>query len=144
MAVSRYSRLIVGAQVVWERSWQNMQAVADTLAQANCYCSDDLAVYSELVWPDCPDYESADAGNSEHSEHSEHIISYGKEETHNIASVNADLRTYLGRLKRRSRCFSRCINALSRAIRLFVWHYNRRQRAIANNPRLKGNVSLCF
>ena len=59
-----------------------------------------------------------------------------------IESVNADLRTYLGRLKRRSRCFSRCINALRRAIRLLVWHYNRRQRAIANNPRLKGNLSL--
>ena len=105
---------------------------------ATRYCSDDLAVYSELIWPDCPDYESGDEGNSEH------IISYGKEETHNIESVNADLRTYLGRLKRRSRYFSRCIHALSRAIRLFVWHYNRRQRAIANNPCLKGNVSLCF
>jgi len=138
MAVSRYSRLIVGAQVMWERSWENMQAIADNLPPANCYCSDDLAVYSELIWPDCPDYESGDEGNSEH------IISYGKEETHNIESVNADLRTYLGRLKRRSRCFSRCIQALRRAIRLFVWHYNRRQRAIANNPRLKGNLSLCF
>lgn len=138
MAVSRYGRLIVGADVMWERSWENMQAVADDLAPANRYCSDDLAVYSELVWPDCPDYEQGDGGNSEH------IISYGKEETHNIESVNADLRTYLGRLKRRSRCFSRCINALRRAIRLFVWHYNRRQRAIANNPKLKGNLSLCF
>jgi len=138
VAVSRYSRLIVGAEVMWERTWENMQEVAANLPPANCYCSDDLAVYSELIWPDCPDYESGDDGNSEH------IISYGKEETHNIESVNADLRTYLGRLKRRSRCFSRCIRALSRAIRLFVWHYNRRQRAIANNPRLKGNLSLCF
>jgi IS1 family transposase len=123
---------------MWERSWENMQTVADRLPQANCYCSDDLAVYSELIWPDCPDYESGDDGNSEH------IISYGKEETHNIESVNADLRTYLGRLKRRSRCFSRCINALRRAVRLFAWHYNRRQRAITHNPRLKGNLSLCF
>lgn len=138
VAVSRYSRLIVGAQVMWERSWQNMQGVADGLPQANCYCSDDLAVYSELLWPDRPDYEQGDEGNSEH------IISYGKEETHTIEGVNADLRTYLGRLKRRSRCFSRCINALSRAIRLFVWHYNRRQRAIALNLRLKGNLSLVF
>ncbi len=123
---------------MWERTWENMQEVATNLPAANCYCSDDLAVYSELIWPDCPDYEPGDEENSEH------IISYGKEETHNIESVNADLRTYLGRLKRRSRCFSRCINALSRAIRLFVWHYNRRQRAVANNPRLKGNLSLCF
>jgi len=138
VGVSRYSRLIVGAEVMWERSWENMQAMADNLPAANCYCTDDLAVYSGLIWPDCPDYEEGDEGNSEH------IISYGKEETHTIESVNADLRTYLGRLKRRSRCFSRCINALRRAIRLFVWHYNNRQRAIAHNPHLKGNLSLCF
>jgi insertion element IS1 protein InsB len=123
---------------MWERSWDNMQRFADDLPAANCYCSDDLAVYSELLWPDCPDYQAGDAWSSEH------IVSVGKEETHTIEGVNADLRTYLGRLKRRSRCFTRCINALRRAIRLFVWHYNRRQRAIANNPRLKGNVSLCF
>jgi IS1 family transposase len=141
VAVSRYSRLIVGAKVLWERSWHHMQEIADNLPPANCYCTDDLAVYSELVWPNCPDYEEGDEGSEGNSVH---VISYGKEETHNIESVNADLRTYLGRLKRRSRCFSRCINALSRAIRLFVWHYNRRQHAIARNPRLKGNLSLCF
>jgi len=27
---------------------------------------------------------------------------------------------------------------------LFVWHYNRRQRAILANPRLKNNLSLLF
>ena len=138
MAVSRYSRLIVGVRVLWERSWEQMQALADTLPPANCYCTDDLTVYKELVWPDCPDYEWGDEGSSEH------IISYGKEETHTIEGVNADLRTYLGRLKRRSRCFSRCIEALRRAVRLFVWHYNQRQHAIIGNPRLKGNLSLCF
>lgn len=138
MAVARFSRLIVGIEVMWERSWENMQDVADTLPPANCYCTDDLSVYSELVWPDCPDYQQGDEGNSEH------IVSYGKEETHTIESMNANLRYYLGRLKRRSRCFSRCIHALRRAVRLFVWHFNRRQRAIASNPRLKGNLSLCF
>jgi insertion element IS1 protein InsB len=138
MAVSRFSRLIVGIEVMWERTWENMQAVADILPAANCYCTDDLTVYSELVWPDCPDYQWGDEGNSEH------IISYGKEETHTIESMNANLRHYLGRLKRKSRCFSRCIHALRRAVRLFVWHHNRRQHAIARNPRLKGNLSLVF
>jgi hypothetical protein len=32
--------------------------------------------------------------------------------------------------------------SLTRAIRLFVWHYNRRQYAITRNTRLKGNLSL--
>jgi insertion element IS1 protein InsB len=138
VAVSRARRLIVGAQVMWERSWEQMQAFADELPAAFSYCSDDLAVYRELLWPDCPEYREGDEENSVH------VISVGKDETYTIEGVNADLRTYLGRLKRRSRCFSRCMNALRRAVRLFVWHYNRRQLAILNNPRLKGNLSLYF
>jgi hypothetical protein len=72
------------------------------------------------------------------------VLSYGKEQTYTIEGVNADLRTYLGRLKRRSRCFSRCIEALRRAMRLFVWHYNRRQRVYLANPILKGCLPLCY
>lgn len=133
MPVARNSRLIVGAEVVVHRDWETMQEFADELPHAERYCSDGLDVYGELLWP--PNQEG---------KASEHVVSVGKEETHIIESVNADLRTYLGRLKRRSRCFSRCVYALKRAIRLFVWYYNRRQRAINANPRLKGNLSLLF
>jgi insertion element IS1 protein InsB len=90
-------------------------------------------VYSAVLWPATP------AGTP-----SSHVISVAKEETHTIEGVNADLRTYLGRLKRRSRCFSRCLEALRRAVRLFVWHYNRRQRTINTNPQLKSHLSLLF
>ncbi len=134
VATSRERRLIVGQAVLWERGWEQMQGVVDTLPPATRYCTDDLAVYSEVLWHALPD------GSTERN----HIISEGKEETYTIEGVNADLRTYLGRLKRRSRCFSRCIEALRRAIRLFVWYYNKRQRAIAANPKLKGGVSLVF
>jgi len=116
-----------------ERNWNSMQAYADELPFANRYCSDELTVYSELLWPPDPQ-----GGNSSY------VLSYGKEETYTIEGVNADLRTYLGRLKRRSRCFSRCIEALRRAVRMFVWHYNRRQRAYLANPTLKGNLCLCY
>ena len=133
VSVARESRLIVGAQVMEERTWDNMQSHADELPFANRYCSDELSVYSELLWPPNP------CGG-----HSAYVISYGKEQTYTIEGVNADLRTYLGRLKRRSRCFSRCIQALRRAVRMFVWHYNRRQRAYLTNPRLKGNLCLLF
>jgi insertion element IS1 protein InsB len=44
-----------------------------------------------------------------------------------VEGVNADLRHYLARLRRKSRCFSRCIHALRRAVRLFVYAYNQRQ-----------------
>ncbi len=123
----------MGADVLQERSWENMQHYADELPFANRYCADELTVYSELLWPPNPL-----GGNSSY------VVSYGKDETYTIEGVNADLRTYLGRLKRRSRCFSRCIHALSRAVRLFVWHYNRRQRTYLANPRLKGNLCLLF
>ena len=116
-----------------ERSWDNMQTHADELPFANRYASDELAVYGELLWPPNPQGED-----------SSYVISHGKDETYTIESMNADLRTYLGRLKRRSRCFSRCIHALRRAIRLFVWYYNKRQRVYTLHPRLKGNLCLLF
>jgi insertion element IS1 protein InsB len=131
--VARESRLLVGVRVLTTREWEPMQDYADTLPAAGRYCSDDLSVYSELLWPATPGGDP-----------SEHVISYGKEETYTIEGVNADVRTYLGRLKRRSRCFSRCIEALRGAMRLFVWHYNRRQRAILSNPKLKHHLCLLF
>jgi IS1 family transposase len=133
ISVVRESRLIVGAEVLLSREWEAMQDYADSLPAAERYCADDLSVYSELLWPPTPD-----GGRSEH------VISYGKEETYTIEGVNADVRTYLGRLKRRSRCFSRSLEALRRAVRLFVWHYNRRQRVLNRNPKLRSHLCLLF
>jgi IS1 family transposase len=126
MAVARDSRLIVGCCVMKERSWIAMQQFVERLPHAVRYCSDALPVYQELLWP----------------EGSEHVISQKKEETFTIESLNADLRTYLGRLKRRSRCFSRCWQALTRAVRLFVWHYNRRRRIILQHPHYRNGLPL--
>ena len=103
-----------------------MQEFIDRLPRSSRYCSDALAVYQELVWPPA----------------SEHVVSIGKEETYTIESLNADLRTYLGRLKRRSRCFSRCWEALVRAVRMFSWHYNRRRRLILQHPKYRNGLSL--
>lgn len=128
MAVARDTRLIVGHAVLKERSWEQMQTLVDALPPAERYCSDQLALYQDLCWP----------------EGSSHIISEGKRDTHTIESLNANLRTYLGRLKRRSRCFSRCIEALRRAVRLFVWHYNRRQRVLLSHPHMRGALPLVF
>jgi insertion element IS1 protein InsB len=133
VSVARESRLIVGAEVMGDRGWEHMQSYADELPLANRYCTDELAVYGDLLWPPNPE-----GGNSSY------VVSHGKDETYTIEGVNADLRTYLGRLKRRSRCFSRCIQALRRALRLFVWYYNKRQRIYNTNPILKGNLCLLF
>ncbi len=54
-------------------------------------------------------------------------VSQGKSETYSVEADNAELRHYLARLARSSRCFSRCPYALYCAVRLFVYCYNRRQ-----------------
>jgi hypothetical protein len=50
-----------------------------------------------------------------------------KSQTYSVEGDNAELRHYLARLVRKSRCFSRRIDALCAAVRLFVFCWNRRQ-----------------
>ena len=50
-----------------------------------------------------------------------------KSQTFRVEGMNAELRHYLARLARRSRCFSRCQQAFGFAIQLFVFAWNRRQ-----------------
>ena len=50
-----------------------------------------------------------------------------KSETYSVEGDNSDLRHYLARLRRKSRCFSRCEHALHNAVKLFVFAYNQRQ-----------------
>lgn len=100
--------------------------MVDTLPRATHYTSDGHAAYQEVVWP----------------EDSQHLVSVGKEETYTVESLNANLRTYLKRLARRSRCFSRSLEALQRAVRLFVYYYNQRQRLYLAHPKLRGHLPL--
>ena len=50
-----------------------------------------------------------------------------KSETYRVEGMNAELRHYLKRLVRKTRSFSKCVKALTRAIKLFVFAWNRRQ-----------------
>jgi IS1 family transposase len=128
MAVARDTGLIVGQAVSADRGLATLQAVADTLPAAQRYASDGHAAYSEVLWPEGGQY----------------ILSAGKAETHTVESVNANLRTYLKRLVRRSRCFSRSLEALQRAVRLFVYHHNLRQRLSLAHPSYRGCLPLLF
>ena len=56
-----------------------------------------------------------------------YAVSNSKEDTCSVEACNAELRHYLARLARKSRCFSRCPYALECAIRLFVYAFNSRQ-----------------
>src|SRR5687767_8512676 len=54
-------------------------------------------------------------------------VSQGKNDTYAVEGDNAELRHYLARLARKSRCFSRCLVALTQAVKVFVYAWNRRQ-----------------
>ena len=103
--------------MVWERTPEVLQGVIDRAPHAERYFSDAALVYRELsYW-------------------GTHTSMYNKSETYSVEAVNADLRHYLARLGRRSRCFSRCILALRRAVDLFVRCYNARQLKKRKHPR---------
>lgn len=90
-------------KVAWERSQAVMQAIVDHAPKAKWYFSDAFDVYASLWyhWGRC-------------------AVSEGKSDTE---GDNAELRHYLARLARSSRCFSRCPYAVC----LFVYYFNQRQ-----------------
>lgn len=90
------------------RSERTFQKVIDKAPQARVYYSDEFGIYQSLIYP---------AG-------SQHIAVRDRSQTYTVEGVNADLRTYLGRLKRRSRCFTRTVSALETALKLFTYYYN--------------------
>jgi IS1 family transposase len=108
--VDRATRCIVGWDVVWDRTTDIMQAMLDRSPQAAVYYSDDFSTYHALVY-----YPGT------------HCVRRDKSQTYSVEADNAELRHYLARLGRKSRCFSRSIQALWRSIKLFVFAWNRRQ-----------------
>ncbi len=108
--MERATRCIVGWRVEWERTETVIQEMVDAAPQAVLYYSDDFSTYSALIYT--PGI---------------HIAMTDKSQTYGVEADNAELRHYLARLARRSRCFSRCIQALRRAVKLFVYAWNRRQ-----------------
>ena len=108
--VDRATRCIVGWRVAFYVSDDLLQALADDAPQAHWYYSDALATYQDLAF---------DFGI--------HFPMTDKSQTYSVEADNAELRHYLARLARKSRCFSRCIDALRAAVRLFVYCWNHRQ-----------------
>lgn len=116
-AVDRLTHTIVGFSVCRERSLEIFQSVIDAAPKAENYFTDSFLMYQDLsYW-----------GN--------HRMLKDKSETYSVEGGNADLRHYLARLQRSSRCFSRCFKALSRAVELFVYFYNERQLKKRRRPK---------
>lgn len=114
--MDRTTRCIVAWAVCEARAPEFMQSVVDAAPPAHYY-RDAFNTYRELCW----------WGN--------HTSIYDKSQTYSVEGTNADLRHYLARLARRSRCFSRCIKALTRAVDLFVRCYNERQLKKRKYPK---------
>jgi IS1 family transposase len=121
--VDRATRCIVSWAVLWERTWDALQETIERAAPAQQYYSDAFPTYETLVY-----YPGT------------HAVAPGKSQTYSVEADNAELRHYLARLGRRSRCFSRSIDALRRAVKLFVHAWNRRQLHKRAFPRYASHV----
>ena len=105
------------------RSGSIIQAIINTSVQGERYYSDNYEAYQTvLYWP------------------AEHSPMDDKSETYSVEAENAELRHYLARLARRSRCFSRCIEALSRAVKLLIYAWNGRQLLKRRYPKYPAHV----
>ena len=100
-----------------------MQAMLDRSPQAQQYYSDAFSVYETLVY------------------FPGHWRSFeDKSHTYSVEADNSELRHYLACLVRKSRCFSRCIRALWRRLKLFVFAWNRRQLYKRQFPKYPAHV----
>ena len=120
--VDRNTRCILGFGVVWNRDWDALQQVVDDAPPAHRYFSDGFPTYAQLLYPGT------------------HTVAQGKSQTYSVEGDNAELRHYLARLARRSRCFSRCIWALQRAVALFAYAWNKRQTFKRAFPKVPAHV----
>ena len=109
--------------MLWERTVEAIQLMVDDAPKAKWYFSDGLDAYAAL-WYHGGRYE----------------VSQGKNDTFSVEGDNAELRHYLARLVRKSRCFSRCVHALQSAIKLFVFAFNRRQLQQQAFPSYSANI----
>jgi len=114
----------VGWDVAWERTTPVMQRMLDSSPRAEQYYSDLFNTYGTLVY--FP---------------GRHHFMDDKSETYSVEAGNAELRHYLARLGRKSRCFSRSIKALRRAVKLFVYSWNRRQLYKRDYPNYPAHLA---
>lgn len=104
MVVDRATRCILGWEVLWDRSREAIQTIVDRTPKARWFFSDAVDIYHQLWY-----------------HFGRYAVSEGKTDTYSVEADNAELRHYLARLARASRCFSRCPYALVCALRLFVY-----------------------
>ena len=90
--ISRLPRQILGFGVDKSVNSKALQKIADSTPSANNYCTDGCNKYQDVIFG---------------GRHIRNIDN--KNDTHNVESINADLRHYIAGLKRKSKCFFRSI-----------------------------------
>lgn len=105
--ITRNPRKIVGFDVAFDKSPERIQEIVDNAPEAKIYYTDGYNGYIDVVYP------------------GKHVRNaHDKSDTHNVESINADLRHYIPILARRSRCFARKLETLKAVIAVFVDAYN--------------------
>jgi IS1 family transposase len=122
--VDRATRCIVSYDVVGERTWDALQQTIARAAPAR--------QSSSAAFP---------TSETRVSYPGQHAVAPAKSQTYSVEADNADLRHYLARLGRRARCFARSLDALRRAVKLFVPAWNRRPLHKRAFPRYAAHVS---
>jgi transposase-like protein/IS1 family transposase len=121
--VERSTRCIVAHRVVMNRTEDALRKMVwQVMPSARRYFNDAFSLYDAIGYP------------------GGHHSLPDKRETYSAEGDNAELRHYLARLARRSRCFSRRLEALERAVDLFVMAWNRRQRFHRKYPKLRQHL----
>ena len=114
--VDRATRCFLGIQAVFQRTRAVGQQMVNQ-ARAAQYYSDQFSLYDSLSY-----------------RRGYHLSLLDKSETYSVEGNNAELRHYLTRLARRSRCFSRCLDWLNRYLKAFAHAWNQRQLHNRNSP----------
>ena len=107
--VDRATRCFLSIQAVWQRSQPVGQQRVDE-SSAEQYYSDQFPLYDSLTY-----------------RKGYHLSLPDKSETYSVEADNAELRHYLTRLVRKSRCFSRRLAWLNRHLKAFAHAWNLRQ-----------------
>ena len=115
--MDRSTRCFVGWLVLRHRTWEKFQEVVDQAPHAKQYFSDGLMLYADVYY---------------HGGTYRAVLD--KSETYSVEGNNSELRHYLARLHRSTRCHSKCVEALECAIALFVHYWNAQQLKRRNQP----------
>ena len=106
--ISREPRQIVAFAVEKDRKSWRVQGMVDSVPDAQIYCTDGFGGYRDVIYP------------------GKHIYNdWDKCDTHNVESINADLRHYISGLARRNRCFYRKLETLESVLSVFIDAYNK-------------------